>query len=63
MPHAHCYDVDREIHELKHRGELVPTRNEIMGKIGASILISYSGLVVWYTYVTREDPCGQPALL
>ena len=38
------YDVDRELHELKHRGELVPTRNEVMGKIGASILLSYSGL-------------------
>ena len=46
------YDVDRELHELKHRGELVPTRNEVMGKIGASILLSYSGLVV--SYVTRK---------
>ena len=36
----------------QHRGELVPTRNEIMGKIGASMLLSYSGLVV--SYVTRE---------
>ena len=52
MPLAHYYDVDRELHELQHRGELVPTRNEIMGKIGASILLSYSGLVV--SYVTRE---------
>ena len=52
MPLAHYYDVDRELHELKHRGELVPTRNEIMGKIGVSILLSYSGLVV--SYVTRE---------
>ena len=51
MPLAHYYDVDRELHELQHRGELVPTRNEIMGKIGASILLSYSGLV---SYVTRE---------
>ena len=49
MPLAHYYDVD---HELQHRGELVATRNEIMGKIGASILLSYSGLVV--SYVTRE---------
>ena len=38
--------------ELKHRGELVPTRNEIMGKIGASIILSYSSLVV--SYVTCE---------
>ena len=52
MPLAHYYDVDRELYELKHRGELLPTRNEIMGKIGASILLSYSGLVV--SYVTRE---------
>ena len=52
MPLAHYYDVDRELHELKHRGELLPTRSEIMGKIGVSILLSYSGLVV--TYVTRE---------
>ena len=52
MPLAHYYDVDRELHELQHRGELVPTRNEIMGKIGASMLLSYSGLVV--SYVTRE---------
>ena len=52
MPLAHYYDVDRELHELQHRGELVPTRIEIMGKIGASILLSYSGLVV--SYVTRE---------
>ena len=35
MPLAH------ELHELQHRGELVPTRKEIMGKIGASILLSY----------------------
>ena len=49
MPLAHYYDVDRE---LQYRGELVPTRNEIMGKIGASMLLSYSGLVV--SYVTRE---------
>ena len=49
MPLAHYYDVD---HELPHRGELVPTRNEIMGKIGASMLLSYSGLVL--SYVTRE---------
>ena len=48
MPLAHYYDVDRELHELQHRGVLVPTRNEIMGKIGAS----YSSLVV--SYVTRE---------
>ena len=48
MPLAHYYDVDRELHELKHRGELVPTLNETMGKIGASILLSYSGLVVSY---------------
>ena len=27
MPLAHYYDVDRELHELQHRGELVPTRN------------------------------------
>ena len=52
MPLAHYYDVDRELHELQHRGELVPTRNEIMGKIGASMLLSYSGHVV--SYVTRE---------
>ena len=52
MPLAHYYDVDRELHELKHRGELVPTRNEIMGKLGASMLLSYSGLVV--SYATRE---------
>ena len=52
MPLAHYYDVDRELHELQHRGELVPTRNEIMGKIGASLLLSYSGRVV--SYVTRE---------
>ena len=52
LPLAHYYDVDRELHELKHRGELVPTRKEIMGKIGASMLLSYSGLVV--SYVTRE---------
>ena len=52
MPLAHYYDVDRELHELQHRGELVPTRNEIMGKIGASMLLSYSSLVV--SYVTRE---------
>ena len=54
MPLAHYYDVDRELHELQHRGEQVPTRNEIMGKIGASILlhVSYSGLIV--KYVTRE---------
>ena len=52
MPLAHYYDVDRELHELQHRGELVPTRNEIMGKIGASMLLSYSALVV--SYVTRE---------
>ena len=52
MPLAHYYDVDRELHELQHRGELVPTRNEIMGKIGASMLLSYTGLVV--SYVTRE---------
>ena len=45
MPLAHYY-------ELKHRGELVPTRNEIMGKIGDAILLTYSGLVV--SYVTRE---------
>ena len=51
MPLAHYYDVDRELHELQHRVELVPTRNEIMGKIGASILLSYSGLV---SYITRE---------
>ena len=53
MPLAHYYDVDRELHELQHRGELVPTPNEIMGKIGASILLSYSGLV---SYLTREGP-------
>ena len=52
MPLTHYYDVDRELQELKHRGELVSTRNEIMGKIGASILLSYSGLVA--SYVTRE---------
>ena len=52
MPLAHYYDVDRAFHELYHCGELVPTRNEIMGKIGASILLSNSGLVV--SYVTRE---------
>ena len=40
------------LHELQHRGELVPTRIEIMGKIGASILLSYSGLVL--SYVTHE---------
>ena len=51
LPPAHYYDVDRE---LQHRGELVPTRNEIMGKIGTSMLLSYSGLVV--SYVTRERP-------
>ena len=51
MPLAHYYDVDRELHELQNRGELVPTRNEIMGKIGASMLLSYSSLV---SYVTRE---------
>ena len=52
MPLAHYHDVDRELHEHKHRGKLVPTRNEVMGKVGASILLSYSGLVV--SYVTRE---------
>ena len=52
MPLAHYYDVDREHHELKHRGELVPTHNEIIGKIGVSMLLSYSGLVV--SYVTLE---------
>ena len=52
MPLAHYYDVDRELHELKHRGELVPTRNGIIGKIGVSMLLSYLGLVV--SYVTRE---------
>ena len=52
MPLAHYYDVHRELHEHQHRGELVPTRNEIMGKIGASMLLSYSGLVV--SYVTRK---------
>ena len=52
MPLAHYYDVDRELHELQHRGELVPTRNEIMGKIGASILLSYPCLVV--SYAARE---------
>ena len=52
MPLAHYYDVDREFHEPKHRDELVFTHNEIMGKIGASMLLSYSGLVV--SYVTRE---------
>ena len=52
MPLAHYYDVDHEVHELQHRGELVPTRNKIMGKIGASILLSYSSLVV--SYVTHE---------
>ena len=46
MPLAHYYDVDCELHELQHRGEQVPTCNEIMGKIGASILLSYSGFVV-----------------
>ena len=51
MPLAHYYDVDRDLHELQHRGELVPTRNETIGKIGASILQSYSGLVV--SYVAR----------
>ena len=55
MPLAHYYDVDCELHELQHRGELVPTRNEIMGKIGALIILSYSGLVV--SYVTRELLC------
>ena len=30
MPLAHYYDVDRELHESKHRGELVPTPNEII---------------------------------
>ena len=39
MPLAHYYDVDRELHELKHRGDLVATRNDTMGKIGASIYI------------------------
>ena len=52
MPLAHYYDVDRELHELKHRGELVPTRDEIMGKIGVSMFLSYSGLFV--SCVTRE---------
>ena len=52
MPLAHYYDVDREFHELKHRSELVATRNDIMVRTGASILLSYSGLVV--SYVTRE---------
>ena len=52
MPLTHYYDVDRELHEPKHRGELVFTRNEIMGKVGASMLLSYSSLVV--SYVTRE---------
>ena len=55
MPLAHYYDVDREFYELKHRGEIVATSNDIMGKIGASILLSYSCLVViWWSYVTRE---------
>ena len=53
MPLAHYFGVGRELHELKHRGEFLPTRNEIMGKIGASILLSYSGLVV--SYVTRKE--------
>ena len=60
MPLAHYYDVDRELHELKHRGELVPTLNEIMGKIGVSILLSYSGLVV--SYATREGLGFVPVL-
>ena len=36
-----------------NRGEFLPIRNEIMGKFGASILLSYSGLVV--SYVTRKE--------
>ena len=55
LPLAHYYDVDRELYALQHRGELVPTRTEIMGKIGASMLLSYSGLVcLVVSYVTRE---------
>ena len=53
MPLAHYYDVGRELHELKHRGEFLPTRNGIMNKFGASVLLSYSGLVV--SYVTRNE--------
>ena len=35
MLFAHYYDVDCELHGLKHRGELLPIRYEIMGKIGS----------------------------
>ena len=40
MSLAHYYDVGRELHdlhELKHRGEFLPTRNGIMDKFGASV--------------------------
>ena len=53
MPLAYYYDVGRELHELKHNGEFLATRNGIMVKFGASILLSYSGLVV--SYVTRNE--------
>ena len=53
MPLALCYDIGRELHELKHRNEFLPTRNEIIDKFGDSILLSYSGLVV--SYVTRKE--------
>ena len=53
MPLAHFYDVGCELHGLKHRGELLPIPNEIMGKFGALILLSYSGLVV--SYVTHKE--------
>ena len=53
MPLAHYYDFGRELHELKHRVEFLPTRNGIMDKFEASILLSYPGLVV--SYVTRNE--------
>ena len=48
---AHYYYVDRELHELKYRGQFLIISNEIMGKFGALILLSYLGLV---SYVTRK---------
>ena len=53
MPLAHYYDVCRELHKLKQCGKFLPTRNGIMDKFGASILLTYSGLVV--SYVTRNE--------
>ena len=49
MPLVHYYDIGNKLHELKNSGEFLATRNEI----GASILLSHSGLVV--SYVTRNE--------